>query len=97
MADGTVKTPYRGIIGELYVDQGVEVLPGQRIALLMDMNVLNIRIDVHENDISSIVIGTPAIVSVPALGLENLSAVVSERGYVASPLTRSYSCIPFPS
>lgn len=92
VADGTVKTPYRGIIGELYVDRGVEVLPGQRIALLMDVSTLNIRIDVHENDISSIVIGTPAIVSVPALGLENLSAVVSERGYVASPLTRSYSC-----
>ena len=92
VADGTVKTPYRGIIGELYVDRGVEVLPGQRIALLMDMSALNIRIDVHENDISSIVVGTPAIVSVPALGLENLSAVVSERGYVASPLTRSYSC-----
>lgn len=93
VADGTVKTPYRGVIGELYVDQGVEVLPGQRLALLMDMSSLNIRIDVHENDISSVVVGTPAIVSVPALGLENLSAVVSERGYVASPLTRSYSCI----
>ena len=92
VADGTVKTPYRGIIGELYVDRGVEVIPGQRIALLMDMSALNIRIDVHENDISSIVVGTPAIVSVPALGLENLPAVVSERGYVASPLTRSYSC-----
>lgn len=91
--DGTVKTPYRGVIGEVYVDRGVEVLPGQRIALLMDLSALNIRIDVHENDISKIVVGTTAIVSVPALGLENLAAVVTERGYVASPLTRSYSCV----
>lgn len=91
-ADGTVKTPYRGVIGELYVDRGVEVLPGQRIALLMDLSSLNVHIEVHENDISGIVVGTPAIVSVPALGLENLAAVVSERGYVASPVSRSYGC-----
>ena len=92
-ADGTVKSPYRGVIGEMYVDRGVEVLPGQRIALLMDISRLNVRIDVHENDISSVVVGTPALVAIPALGLEDLPAVVSERGYVASPLSRSYACI----
>lgn len=92
-SDGTVRTPYRGVIGELYVDRGVEVLPGQRIALLMDISRLNVRIDVHENDISSVVVGTPALVSIPALGLEDLPAVVAERGYVASPLSRSYACI----
>lgn len=91
--NGTMKAPYKGIIGELYADQGVEVLPGQSIALLMDISALKIRIDVHENDINNIVVGTRALVSVPALGLENIPAVVSERGYVASPLTRSYSCI----
>ncbi len=93
VANGTVKTPYRGVIGELYVDRGVEVLPGQRIALLMDISRLNIRIEVHENDISSVVVGTPATVSIPALGLDDLPAVVAERGYVASPLSRSYACI----
>ncbi|MBQ9659780.1 MAG: efflux RND transporter periplasmic adaptor subunit [Bacteroidales bacterium] len=92
-ADGTVKTPWRGVVGELYVNRGEEVLPGQRIALLMDLSEIRVRIDVHENDISSVVVGTPAVVSVPALGLEDLPAVVTERGYVASPLSRSYACL----
>lgn len=91
-ADGTMRAPYGGVIGELYADRGEEVLPGQRIALLMDITSLNVRIDVHENDISGLVVGTPAVISVPALGLDNLTAVVSERGYVASPVSRSYSC-----
>ena len=91
-SDGAVRTPYGGVIGELYVANGEEVLPGQRIALLMDVSALRVRIDVHESDINSLSVGMPAVISVPALGLDNLTAVVSERGYVASPISRSYSC-----
>lgn len=90
--DCTVKAPYSGLVSEVYPDEGVDLIIGQRIATIMDISSLKIKISVHENDINSIHRGVAANVSIPALGRDSIAAVVTDRSYLALPLSHSYEC-----
>ncbi|MCQ2180415.1 MAG: efflux RND transporter periplasmic adaptor subunit [Bacteroidales bacterium] len=90
--DCSLKAPYRGVVSEVFPTSGVEVLAAQRMMTVLDLSNLKIRISVHENEINSIVKGSEAFVEIPALGLSEVKARVSEKSLLSSELTHSYMC-----
>lgn len=90
--DCLVKAPYDGVVNAVYVDEGVEMVPALRIATIVDMTGLEIRIAVHENEIADIRKGEFATVEVPAFGTSGLRARVVDRNLLSSTLSHSYEC-----
>ncbi len=92
LEDCNVKAPYAGVVSAVYADEGEDLAIGQRIASILDMNGLEIRIPVHENEIGDIAVGGEAIVDVPALDIEGIKAKVISRNLLPSALSHSYDC-----
>lgn len=92
LEDCKIKAPYAGVVSAVYADEGEELAIAQRIASILDMNGLEIRIPVHENEIGDIMEGVTALVDVPALGIEDLNARVISKNLISSALSHSYDC-----
>lgn len=92
MNDCSLKSPYRGVVSEVFPTAGVDVLPAERIMTIIDLSELKIRISVHENEINSIRSGAVALVDIPALGITGVRAHVKEKSILSSALTHTYSC-----
>lgn len=92
LEDCSVKAPYAGVVSAVYADEGEDLAISQRIASILDMNGLEIRIPVHENEIGNITQGCEALVDVPALGIESLKAKVISKNLISSALSHSYDC-----
>lgn len=87
-----VKAPFDGVIDDVYANEGEDIPIAGRIASVLDLKGLEIRISVHENDISRIQKGAYALVDVPASGQDGLRARVTGRNLVPSPFSHSYEC-----
>lgn len=88
----TVRAPFDGVINDVFANEGEEMVITGRIASILDLKDLEIRISVHENDIDRIRKGVYALVDVPAFGQTDLKAEVIGRSLVPSPLSHSYEC-----
>lgn len=87
----TVRAPYSGVITDLDVESGVDIMVGAPIARLMDMSRSVIEISVPENDVRNISEGMKATVDITSLGMSGLSATVVSRHMTASDISHSYS------
>ena len=94
--DCTVKAPYSGVIGEVYVDEGVELNVSEPIVRLMDISSLEIGFSVPESEMGDISEGMAVTVVVPALGDRQFGGRIAVRGVSASVLSHSYSCTLVP-
>lgn len=90
--DCRVKAPFDGVVGETFVNAGEELQPSGAILSIIDISSLKLCISVHENDINSLKPGATAKVEIPALGLDGLDAVMTERSLIPSALSHSYEC-----
>lgn len=98
-SDCAVKAPYSGVIGEVYIESGVEVSVAQPVARIMDISSVEIHFPVPEGEINSINTGEEVWINVPALGEDNIAAHLTAKGVAASALSHSYDCtaVPFSS
>lgn len=92
LEDCNIKAPFAGVVSAVYVDEGEDLAIARRIASILDMNGLEIKIPVHENEIGNISKGIDALVDVPALGIESLKAKVIAKNLISSALSHSYDC-----
>ena len=92
LEDCRMKAPYSGVVNDVYVSEGEEMTVGRRVASVLDMSGLEIRIPVHENEVGRISEGATALVDVPAFGVEGLKARVISKSLIASALSHSYDC-----
>lgn len=90
--DCTLKAPYDGVIGEVFLDEGVDVGVAEPVARLVDISSVEISISVPESEISGIAEGDMVSVSVPAIGDIRFKGTVSAKGISASVLSHSYGC-----
>lgn len=90
LKDCKMYAPFSGVIADKSVEVGQNVAPGIPIAKLVTANLLKVKIAVPETEIAGISLGQKAEIAVPALGNRNFSGVVTEKGIVANPLSRSY-------
>lgn len=88
----TVRAPFSGVIGNVFVSEGVDVDPVENIVRLLDISELEIHISVPENEVGSLYTGMSARMVIPALNRKSMIAKVVSKGIVASPLSHSYDC-----
>lgn len=92
--DGMIRAPFSGVISEISVRQGVEVVALQPMLRLLDNAGYNIRFPVPETEMAGLRPGQSLLVDIPALGT-SFDARLSTKGVVASPLSHSYDCLAY--
>ncbi|MBP1614224.1 MAG: efflux transporter periplasmic adaptor subunit [Bacteroidetes bacterium] len=88
--DSGLYAPFSGVIAKKSVEQGMNVMPGMEVMQLADINDVNIKIAVPENEITSIEKKQAASISVAALANQLFEGIVSEKGIAANPLSHTY-------
>lgn len=90
-----VRAPYTGIVDEVFVEEGVELVLAAPIARILNVSNVEIHFPVPENEIRGIALGGLAEVEVPAADAVCEARVII-KGVDASPLSHSYDCILAP-
>ena len=88
----TVRSPFRGVVEEIYVEEGIDVNPAMPLLKLSNINAVEIHIPVPENEISKIRIGQEASFEVAALNCSGRANVIV-KGVTASEISHTYTCI----
>ena len=91
--DCTIKAPFSGVIGNVYVDEGVELNMSEPVARIMDISSAEISFSVPESEIGGISVGMRMSLTVPALGDSVYDARVTVKGISASAVSHSYSSV----
>lgn len=92
LEDCKIKAPFSGVIGDVSLTEGVEVTTLQPVVKLLDLESLEIKIPVPEQEIQDVTLGDTATLVVPALSDKKITAVVVSKGIVASVLSHCYDC-----
>lgn len=90
--DCIVRAPVSATVGEIKVKAGEELSVMQQILRLVDLESLEVSIDVPEMELALYDKGSKALVSVPALGEDDLEASLTEKAVSSSVLGHSYKC-----
>lgn len=90
LKDCKLYAPFSGVIADKSVEVGQNVVPGMAVGKLVGVSQLKVKIAVPEAEIGSIALRQQAVIKVPALGDKVFASVVSEKGIVANPMSRSY-------
>ena len=91
--DCTLKAPFSGVVGEIYAEEGEQLMVSAPVVKIVDVNSLQIKIPVPEGEISSLNIGRKAYMSVPAVSLKDVPLRLVRKGVVASSLAHTYECV----
>lgn len=90
LSDCNLCAPFSGVIAEKTADIGMNVMPGQPVLKLVDVQKVKIRVSVPEKEISSIQVGNPMRFTVDALGNRTFRCKVTEKGVMADPVSHTY-------
>lgn len=90
LKDCKLYAPFAGVIADKSVEVGQNVVPGMPVGKLVGVSRLKVKIAVPEAEIGGIALRRKAVIKVPALEGKEFSGVVSEKGIVAHPMSRSY-------
>lgn len=90
--DCRVKAPFDGVVGDLQIEEGVEVSPLQPLMRVMDISTVKVRFPVPESEIGKMQVGDEAAVEIPALDNHRFRARMMEKGMTASLLSHTYDC-----
>ncbi|MBL7081469.1 MAG: efflux RND transporter periplasmic adaptor subunit [Candidatus Omnitrophica bacterium] len=87
--EAPVESPIDGIVGRIYVDVGTRVLPQTPIGLVVNMDVVKVRVDVVERDLPKIRKGQVARVLVDAYSDEIFEGTVERVSPVVDLISRT--------
>ncbi|MPM20073.1 Toluene efflux pump periplasmic linker protein TtgD [bioreactor metagenome] len=90
LQDCKLYAPVSGVISSLEIEQGMNVIPFQPVAKVVDINKLNVKVSIPENEIASVTIGQKAVIIVSALNNETVTGTITERGIEADILSHCY-------
>lgn len=88
--DCKLYAPFGGIVSEKSAEVGQNLMPGLPVVKLVTAHQLKVKIAVPETEIGTMRIGQRASITVSALNGRAFEGVVTEKGIVAHPLSRSY-------
>lgn len=100
LSHAVLRAPFSGTIASRQVDGGMNVAPGQPVFKLVQIDRVNIKVSVPEDEITQWSVGRQATLSVAALGGQTFTAKVSEKGVEADPAAHTYTVklsLPNPS
>jgi RND family efflux transporter MFP subunit len=82
--EAALRAPYDGLIGEVLVEPGEFVAPGQPVVALFGEVGLEIEVEVPESVLGRILVGSAAIIDLPLVGRPALRGTVHSIGRTAS-------------
>lgn len=85
-----IKAPGEGIVDEIYRKEGEMVMPGTPVMQFVNLNNMKLISDVSEMYVKSVKQGDKASVSFPALGIENIEAVINRTSNVINLKNRTF-------
>jgi len=85
----SVKAPFSGVIGEIFVEQGVQLSSLTPMFELLDHSSVEIHASIPENEYSLYPVGTDAEIEIPAID-RRVNAALAVKGVQASSLSHSY-------
>ncbi len=88
--DCKLYAPQSGIIGDVTIHPGMNVLPYQPIMKVMNVAQLHVKVSIPENEITKIALGQKAKITVAALDNKEYEGIVDERSFTANTLSHSY-------
>ncbi|WP_321330763.1 efflux RND transporter periplasmic adaptor subunit [uncultured Bacteroides sp.] len=88
--DAGLYAPFSGVIAAKNLEPGMNVMPGIEVMQLAEINRVNIKIAVPENEVSEIEKKQTAQITVAALGNKSFEGTVAEKGIIANPLSHTY-------
>ncbi|MFO7370542.1 MAG: efflux RND transporter periplasmic adaptor subunit [Bacteroidales bacterium] len=88
--DCSLFAPVSGMIGTRSAEPGMNALPGSPVITLVNIDKINIKVAIPENEIASVFTGQPAIIYVPALNNAQYKGKVVQKGVIANPISHSY-------
>lgn len=91
MTDTKVTAPFDGFISQKSAEVGQNLLPGQSVVRLVNIDRVNIKIAVPEEEISTLKKGDKIRGSVAALGGYAFEGVITEKAVTADLISRSYT------
>jgi RND family efflux transporter MFP subunit len=89
-ADATVRAPFAGTIEQIDVQVGDYLAPGTPVAVVADFHKVRLRAGVTANEAADLEPGTPAMISIPALGDFQTQAAIHSVGQMADATTGTY-------
>lgn len=89
LEDCSVKAPFGGVIGEIFVEQGVKLGAMTPLFEILDNSRIEVHASIPENEYSRYPVGTGAEIEIPATG-DIVSATLAVKGIQASSLSHSY-------
>jgi RND family efflux transporter MFP subunit len=90
LKDCKLYSPDDGIIGRRMIEPGMSVIPGKPVFQLVNIDKVDVRIPVPENEIAGINEGQKALIKVSALGDQQFEGEVTEVGVMSNPLSHTY-------
>ena len=90
MTENDLIAPFSGTISAVNAALGENIPPLKPVISLINADKLAVKITVPEDEISSVNLGDPAEIVIPALNDRVYQGQVSEKGMTASLLTHSY-------
>lgn len=90
LQESKLYAPFSGIIGERTVNPGENSIPGVTVMTLLNMDEVKIKVSVPESEISRIMKGQKASVSIAALDHFSFPATVTEKSMIANPISHTY-------
>lgn len=90
LTDTKLYAPFSGYIASKSAEVGQTAGPGTPVVTLVNIGSVKVKIAVPEDDMQRITKGSSMKVIVPALGNQEFSGVVTEKGVSADPRSRTY-------
>lgn len=90
LADCQLTAPCAGYVSVKSVEEGQNVVPGQQVVRIVQIDRVKVTLSVPEDEIAQVRLGQEVSVSVAALQGRTFTGRVTERGVEADPLSRSY-------
>lgn len=91
LQDCKLYAPISGVISSLDLEQGMNVIPYQPLAKLVDINKLCVKVSIPENEIAAINVGQKAQIIVSALYNAVFTGKIIEKGIQAEILSHCYN------
>ncbi|MGE3403904.1 MAG: efflux RND transporter periplasmic adaptor subunit [Vicinamibacterales bacterium] len=89
LADATITAPFDGFVTDRAVAVGEYVTPGTRVATVMKLDPIRLRLQVPERQSARIAVGQPVLARVEALGSLRIDGRITAISAALDPSTRS--------
>jgi RND family efflux transporter MFP subunit len=90
LQDGTLVSPFSGVVGTRYLEPGASVMPGTPVYNVMGLDNVLAVVPIPEGEIANIIVGDTCSLKVSALGDETFFGKITEKGIAANPISHTY-------